>query len=328
MRRIYAFNNHPLSEEMLLGLGGGVGFIYWHMKGTDPFLGGRSRGRPGQGFEACAGARSGVRIKDHITSSAGKAEKSLSDALKMGQPVMLQVDMGFLPYFDFGGHDYHFGAHVVVACGLDPASQQVLIADRDEQLHPVNMEQLAQARGSKYKPFPPKHRWYTYDFCDKRPPASDELYAAVLEQAEAMLDPPIRNMGVKGIRKAARRILQWPDVMTEDALRSALFNAYIFIDAKGGTGGGLFRYMFGRFLHEVAELTGVAEFNLSAKDFMEIGDHWQQLAMIFKRGWGSENPKSVLTETTAPLQRLADLEEGAWSQLRRLGQRDSKSNKP
>jgi hypothetical protein len=37
MRHIYCFNNHPLSEEMLLGLGGGVGFVYWHMKGTDPF---------------------------------------------------------------------------------------------------------------------------------------------------------------------------------------------------------------------------------------------------------------------------------------------------
>jgi hypothetical protein len=43
--------------------------------------------------------------------------------LAASQPVMHQVDMGFLPYFDFGGKEYHFGGHVVVACGYDPASE-------------------------------------------------------------------------------------------------------------------------------------------------------------------------------------------------------------
>ena len=53
MRHIYDFHNHPISEEMLLGLGAGLGFIYWHMKGTMPFLGGQGqrwsarRGGPG-----------------------------------------------------------------------------------------------------------------------------------------------------------------------------------------------------------------------------------------------------------------------------------------
>ena len=36
MRYIYEFNQHPISEEMLLGLGAGVGFIYWHTKGSMP----------------------------------------------------------------------------------------------------------------------------------------------------------------------------------------------------------------------------------------------------------------------------------------------------
>jgi hypothetical protein len=137
MRHVYVHNQHEVSEDMLLGLGGGVGFIYWHMKGTAPFMGGRGKGRPGHGFETCAGIRTGVMIEEHTTTSASKAEKSLLEQLDAGHPVMVQCDMGFLPYFDFGGYEYHFGAHVVVVCGYDPETRQVLIADREEALHPI-----------------------------------------------------------------------------------------------------------------------------------------------------------------------------------------------
>ena len=39
--RIYHFNESPLSEELLFGLGAGMGFMYWHQKGVPPFVGGR-----------------------------------------------------------------------------------------------------------------------------------------------------------------------------------------------------------------------------------------------------------------------------------------------
>jgi len=38
-----------------------------------------------------------------------------------------------------------------------------------------------------------------------------------------MLEPPITNLGVKGIRKAAKRILKWPEIMDEEQLRYACF---------------------------------------------------------------------------------------------------------
>ncbi|MBU0702546.1 MAG: DUF4872 domain-containing protein, partial [Chloroflexi bacterium] len=132
------------------------------------------------------------------------------------------------------------------------------------------------------------------------------------------LEPPISNFGIKGIRKAVRRALKWPDVMDEDALRFTLFNAYIFIDATGGTGGGLFRYMFGRFLREAAEITKDPRLNESAGEFQRIGDRWQEVAGIFKRGWEAQDPAAVLAETTAPLMKLADLEEAVWARLREL----------
>jgi hypothetical protein len=149
LRHIYEFYGYPISEEMLLGLGEGVGFIYWHMKGTLPFLGGRANiERPGvEGLEKALGRRCGVGVEALRTTSAGKAQKTLLEMLQANQPVMLVLDMGFLPYFDFGGQEYHFGYHVVVACGYDPQTGQVLLADRDEALHPVSLETLEKARG-------------------------------------------------------------------------------------------------------------------------------------------------------------------------------------
>ena len=314
MRHVYVYNDHPISEEMLLGLGAGVSFIYWHQKGSYPFMGGR--GSPKPSIEEIAGQRTGVVIELHTTSSARKARQTLLEMLDAGQPVMLQVDMGFLPYFDFGGTEYHFGGHAVVACGYDPATDQVLLADRDEALHPVPMEDLEKARGSTYKPFPPQNRWYTFDFTHKRPPTPDEVRQAILEQVEPMLEPPIRNIGVKGIRKAAKMVPKWPDSMSAEDLRWTLFNAYIFISPVGGTGGGAFRYMFSRFLHQAAEIIGERQLEQCAGEFQRIGDAWEELGEWFRQISEAPNAAALLDECVAPLNALADQEEAAWTRLR------------
>jgi len=315
MRHIYAYHGYAISEEMLLGLGGGVSFSYWHFKGQTPFMGGRGGFRPPL-LEEVAGRRTGVAISYQTTSSSRRGEKTLLEMLEAGQPVMIQCDMGFLPYFDFGDTDYHFGWHVVVVCGFDGKSGQVLIADRDEELHAVSLGDLARARGSTFKPFPPKHKWYTFDFSPRHAPGAADARRAIAEQAIAMLEPPISNVGVKGIRKAARSALKWPERLSEEELRFTLFNSFIFIDAQGGTGGGLFRYMFSRFLREVWEMTGDDRLAGCADGFQRIGDRWQEVAELFKAAQRDDDPARALPEIGAALLEIADLEQSAWEELR------------
>ena len=316
MRDIYAYNDHDISEDMLLGIGAGVSFSYWHFKGQPPFMGGR--GMPKPSMEEIAGQRTGVSIEGHTTTSARRARQTLLETLKAGQPVMLQVDMGYLPYFDFGGEEYHFGGHAVVACGYDPETDQVLIADRDAELHPVSMEDLEKARGSTHQPFPPKHKWLTFDFSQKRQPAADEVRQAIAQQAEPMLEPPISNIGVKGIRKAAKMAVKWPDSMSEQELRWTLFNCYIFISPEGGSGGGNFRTMFSRFLHEGAGITGDPRLDQSVSEFKHIADEWEKLGEWFKQASEAADPASLLDECASQLNELADLEEAAWRRLHEI----------
>ncbi|NOK58494.1 MAG: hypothetical protein GFH27_549279n300 [Chloroflexi bacterium AL-W] len=313
MRHIYTFYDHPISEEMLFGLGEGTGYIYWHQKGQIPFLGGRASPEPS--VEELVGQRTGVQLTPHTTSSARKAEAVLLELLESGTPVMLQVDMGFLPYMDFGGEEYHFGGHVIVACSYDADAATVLVADRDRELHPVPLEALAQSRGSKHKPFPPKHKWYTFDFTGKRHPTIPEIYTAIANQAQLMLNPPISNIGISGIRKTAQLLPKWRDVLSEVDLRTTLFNAYIFISPVGGTGGGTFRYMFSRFLDEAAERIGNDKLHQAARDFQDIGDRWAALGEWCQEMSAAPSPCAYLDEAVEPLQEIATLEESAWKRL-------------
>jgi hypothetical protein len=233
---------------------------------------------------------------------------------------MLVLDMGFLPYFDFGGQEFHFGYHVVVACGYDPQERQVLLADRDEALHPVSLATLAQARGSTYQPFPPHHAWYTFAFSRSHPPEPGEILQAIRECARGMLEPPIANFGVKGIRKAAERVRAWPDLLGEDDLRATCANTAVMIDARGGTGGGLFRTMYGRFLDEAARLTGKGDLLEAGRRMQAIGARWDVAAALFEQASRADEPAAALAEVRAILPDLAAQEEAVWSNLLEIAQ--------
>lgn len=83
-----------------------------------------------------------------------------------------------------------------------PETGEVLLADREPIPHPVAWDTLERARGSRFAPLPPHHRWYSFDFGSAHPPTVDDVREAIGEACRGMLEPPIANLGVRGIRTA------------------------------------------------------------------------------------------------------------------------------
>ncbi len=130
-----------------------------------------------------------------------------------------------------------------------------------------------------------------------------------------MLAPPIANLGVKGIRKAIRETMRWPEVLAADALRRTCFNVAMFIDHRGGTGGGIFRYMYARFLGEAVSIIGEPRLTGMVTELTAIGDRWEEVAAAFARAAEADNPAYLLETATEPMHDIADREQDFWERL-------------
>lgn len=313
---VFRFHHCNVSEEMLLGLGSGVGFIYWQQKGTLPFLGGRANvGRSGEsGLEVDAAAALGVKAIRHTTSSSHKAEHELLRRLEQNEPLAIQVDMGLLPYFPFF-NQYHFGYHMVAAAGYDPATNEVTLADRDGVPHPVQFEQLSAARNSNYKPFPPANAWMEYNFDIYHAPRKETVKDAIRKCAQGMIQPPIKNLGIKGIQTAKQAMLAWPEKMEERDLVSACANVALYIRADAGTGGGLFRWMYADFLKEAAVILQNHALESAAADMTAAGTLWEQIADIAGQVKGKDSLVAYANDLSTCLDNLYEKEKITWSKL-------------
>ncbi len=317
LAKIYNFYDHPMSEDMLLGLGAGIGFIYWHQKGTYPFVGSRGNNKD---FFNDIGRRTSVKIKVKSTTSEKKAEGALLEKLTRKEPVMVFGDMGYLPWFDFP-EDYHFGGHTFLVCGYD-GEDTVLASDMDPKatgpkkgfFSSISLEQLRKARNSKYKPFPPKNTYLEFDFKNFRSPEKDWIYSAIKQNMESMLNPPISNLGIKGIRKTAGEIGKWKELFNERELRLNLFTLYIFIEI-GGTGGGSFRYMYSRFLMEAAKITENNRLLEAAGMVNDSGKIFTKIGLMFKDAENVPDLDDRIKKAQALFLNVAEAEESAFSYL-------------
>lgn len=313
LAKIFYHHGHPLSEEMLLGLGAGMGYIYWKMKMGDKntvFIGGRANTK---NFFQDIGKRTRVKIKTISTTSEKRAQKTLLDQLALEHPVMLYGDMGFLPWFDLP-KDYHFGGHTFTVCGYDQ-KKTVLASDMDQKApglkkgfySPITLKQLGKARNSKFKPFPPKNTYLQFDFTEFHNPTTEDLISSIRQTIETQLYPPIKNFGVKGLRHTSKEILKWPKIFDDEILMLNLFTIYIFIEI-GGTGSGCFRYMYSRFLKEASKITKNNTLVEASKKFYESGKKFSEIGLLFKDPEKIGNIEEKIKLASDKFNEIADLE--------------------
>ncbi len=279
---------------MIFGLGSGLGFVYWYSKRSDmvlqpayPFVGGRGRDLY---KNLCSNLE--VSVKVNRTSSKKRAYKTLKDMISNGIPIMIHVDMPYLKYLGLP-EQAHFGAHVVVIAGIDEDKGVAYIADTAfKSLQTATLKELEDARSSTFKPFPPENKWFTFEFPDKLTQIDVAIKSAITKTAKSMLYPPIKNLGVKGINYFANEIVKWPKLFPpENALFRQLYEVNYVMMEEDGTGGGLFRYLYSRFLKEAGEILNNKKLIDLGQRYHQIGQKWTTIAQLIRET--PENPANV-----------------------------------
>jgi hypothetical protein len=315
MKGILDYSGYPLSEEMLLGLGGGIGFIYWYIKFMPaPFVGGRNAKPEDFTLNICK--RIGAKASLLQTSSKSKGYEELKNVLRVGKPVYLFVDMAYFPYFALPENS-HFGAHTIAVFGIDEINNKVYIADRGKKPLTVTIEELEKARNSKFPPYPPKNKLLKIQYPIEAKSLEKGIVEAIKDSCDTMLHPPIKNIGLSGMQKWAKLVIEWPKQFQGMNLLGCLFNTFVYIEI-GGTGGSAFRPMYAQFLKESAKVIKKPDLLEAAELFEASGELWSRIA------------KAALPDSWNSLKRIRELmiesnrifeeqEQGALEKMKRIG---------
>lgn len=269
---------HKISEEMLVGIGSGLGFIYWKMKQMPtPFVGGMNGGR----FPTILGLavdKLGGHWKVLKSSSAKRAHLHLRDTLDMDQPALVCVDLGYLDYLSLGGDD-HFGMHTVLVYGIDEETDEAYISDRFATTITIPLSRLQQARASEYHPFPAKNKLMQVFLPEETVPLKEIIPTAIRENMDFMLNPPISNMGAGGILRWKIELSRYPKILPDNrTIMQALIEHFVYIEV-GGSGGALFRSMYSQFLREASKIMKDPELQRISLLYDDICKDWTNLAI-------------------------------------------------
>jgi len=329
IKQVFHFKGHRLSEEMIFGLAAGLHFFYFEFKNTPyPLIGGRCKIGD---FEETLASNLGIIIETHRTTSSRKAYEAVRELIARDEPVVVYVDMNPLSYLGMP-EESHFGGHAVVIFGIDEEEGVAYVSDRDSNgnritlnpdekpldFHKVSLDELVKARGSTYRPFPPQNRWLTFDLSGMWPVQSQIVFDAIRETCTVMRCSPIRNLGLKGIQHFSRKVREWRE-FDEQKLKWSSFNAYIMINAIGGTGGGAFRRMYGTFLKECAALLDIGDLERLGSEYITLSEWWDDVADTLL-AIGRKDMVARLDEVSESLEHIHQKEESFIGQLCNLVQ--------
>lgn len=322
LRQIFNFYGHALSEEMLFGLGEGLDFTYINLAHS-PMVSGRSKVLE---LENVLSNHLGIEIKCKKSKDNGKILNATKSMIDKNHPVLVYVDMPYLPYLSMDISS-HFGGHAIVLFGYDDEQECFYVSDRDNSNYPirtpkgtiadnyhlVSYEQMETARASSFRPFPANNKYITFDFSNFHGINNIFLLNAITAVCNKMLNPIAKLKGIYGIDKFSKEILKWSS-FDNTKRRVAGTTNYFQISADGGTGGGIFRKMYGDFLVEAAELLENSAIRALGLQFLTLSAQWDNVANdMWKLSQSGQS--ELLNQISKKITELRDVEYDLLSKL-------------
>ena len=297
-----------LSEPMLFGLGEGLGYIFWNMKLMNfPFIGGRIK--PDLLTENLT-KNLNLKLKVEETSSIKIAWQNIKEKIDSNIPVCLKLDSYHLEYFK---NKFHFAAHYVAIYRYDENNAYLTDTEQQGSTVKTSLKSLELARNEK-GPMSSRNRSYTIGKSGKGYLIEDAILTAIKNNAKDYLNPPIKNIGYKGILKTSTEIKKW--FKTSEDIEGD-FRTTAMLMEKAGTGGAIFRNFYRDFLKESYEILHIKNIQKSHKMFIEIANLWTEVSTLFDKAGYTKDIKYI-NKASVILLSLSEKEKDAMGMLMNL----------
>jgi hypothetical protein len=314
---ITALLNHgglDITEPMVFGIASGIFFGYFESSNFSfpTFI---VRNKPGS-IRKNISKRLGIKFyeqqfKDHI-----KGERALNELISNGIPTAAQVDFYYMDYMP----DYqrvHINVHFINVIGLNENTYQVSDSYYPKKSE-LKIQTLNKARfaGGYMAP-------NGFIFYPQSVPTEINLEKAIItgikKASYNMLKLPVPFIGIKGIRKFAKRVKDWPAMARDiDHLSHEIMRINILLEDQG-TGGAGFRYLYATFLQQAAAKLKENNLNDMSKRMMIIGDNWRNISYFAaKAGKNRDLGPERLAVLSEMINARADEEHQLFSELAKL----------
>lgn len=310
---LLTWNGTGITEAMAFGLGSGLFFGYL------PFI--RINDLPLVTYRAAPGnilkqleKIPGITMKQKKFRLREQAMTELDRALEQRIPVGLQTGVFWLPYFPRALR-FHFNAHNLVVYGKE--GDDYLISD---PVFPAPVrcpaEDLARARFASGA-LAPKGKMYYLTGVPEQLEYNDLIPASIRSVCTMMLSSPFPLIGIRGIRFLAGRLEKWPNRLGRE--RADLHLGHVVrMQEEIGTGGGGFRFMYGAFLQESADVMGDTTLSDCAALLTEAGDTWRRFGVMAARVCKNRaQPDDTYPAMAATIRRCGELEKQVFRELHR-----------
>jgi len=300
-----------LSEPMIFGLASGLFFA--HM----PFV--KMSGMPVTAFRTFPGV-----LFKRVTNLLGiktatrrylNKEHAMRDLdrllLEEKRPVGCVVGMYYLPYMPIE-YRFHFNGHNICVIGKDESTGDYTVLDSNATCKvSISRKDLIKVRFAKGGTYPLLGQMYWIKSVPEQlPDLKPIILKSIKKTCRNMTSQPkfITFAGTNGILYLSRRIRNWETTMGKRRAQLNLAQIVRMLE-EIGTGGAGFRFIYGAFLQEAAELSGLEVLNDYSRRITEIGDMWREFAYkasrIFKKRVGEQYTYDDLGDI---LQRIGEME--------------------
>ena len=150
--------------------------------------------------------------------------RRVKECVDQGRPPILGVlDMYHLPYYEKFYQKIHVPIHHVLMVGYDDEEQCVLVLDCDRpDVQCVSYTDLENAWNVNIPGLGMKNTFYTFEFNQQVADIETIARCGLRKRAAEMLEAQVSILGLKGMRKLAAELGDWPQALTANQLDACL----------------------------------------------------------------------------------------------------------